>query len=59
MSAAVKSNGQWEDVNKIAQLDDIADIVEEVSPLVDEMVSCLYAPMRHSVVRTNVSYKEL
>ncbi len=52
---AVKSNGQWGDVHSIAQLDDLADIVNGVSPSVDEMVSCVYAPMRHDVVRTNVS----
>ncbi|XP_072024865.1 cyclin-D1-binding protein 1 homolog [Amphiura filiformis] len=55
VSTAVKSNGQWEDAHSIAQLDDLADIVDEVSPSVDELVSCVYAPMRHSVIRTNAN----
>lgn len=56
ISSAVKTNGQWGDEHSIAQLDDVADIVGQISPQVDEVVSCVYPPMQHGVVRTNANH---
>ncbi|XP_066289284.1 cyclin-D1-binding protein 1 homolog [Branchiostoma lanceolatum] len=53
ISIAVKTGGKCDAVERIAQLDDIADVVHQTSPQVDDTVLSLYPPMDHSAVRTN------
>ncbi|CAH1269133.1 CCNDBP1 [Branchiostoma lanceolatum] len=53
ISVAVKTGGKCDAVERIAQLDDIADVVNQTSPHVDDTVLSLYPPMDHTAVRTN------
>ncbi|XP_019640213.1 PREDICTED: cyclin-D1-binding protein 1 homolog [Branchiostoma belcheri] len=53
VSGALKSGGKCDTVDRIAQLDDIADVVNQTSPHVDDTVLSLYPLMDHSAVRTN------
>ncbi|KAJ8358754.1 hypothetical protein SKAU_G00152790 [Synaphobranchus kaupii] len=53
LSAAVKANGKVDTAEKIAQLDDLADITKEISPSVDDLALSLYPPMDHSAVELN------
>ncbi|XP_072169351.1 cyclin-D1-binding protein 1 homolog isoform X1 [Diadema setosum] len=55
VSEAIKKNGKHEEMVHISQLDHIYELSEEISPNLDELVSCLYAPMRYAVVRANAS----
>ncbi|XP_045191743.2 cyclin-D1-binding protein 1 homolog [Mercenaria mercenaria] len=48
--SAVKMNGDCDKDEYISQLDDVADRVERLSPVVDELASCVYPPLRCSVV---------
>ncbi|XP_078607517.1 cyclin-D1-binding protein 1 homolog isoform X1 [Branchiostoma floridae x Branchiostoma japonicum] len=53
ISSAVKTCGKCDTLERIAQLDDMADVVNQTSPHVDDTVLSLYPPMDHSAVRTN------
>uniref|UniRef100_UPI0037E9A84E cyclin-D1-binding protein 1 homolog n=1 Tax=Semicossyphus pulcher TaxID=241346 RepID=UPI0037E9A84E len=55
LTSAVKSNGDISTPQKLAQLDDLADISKEISPGVDDLALCLYPPMDYSGVENNVS----
>ncbi|XP_033625934.1 cyclin-D1-binding protein 1 homolog [Asterias rubens] len=55
VSSTLKANGQWEEAESIAQLDDLGEISQRISPAVDEMVMCLYPPIRHADVRQNAN----
>ena len=55
VSGAVKANGQWEEVEMAEQLDDLGEIAQRISPTADDMIMCLYPPIRQDDVRTNVS----
>ncbi|XP_060574694.1 cyclin-D1-binding protein 1 homolog, partial [Ruditapes philippinarum] len=48
--SAVKTNGNCESDECISQLDDVADRVERLSPVVDDLASCVYPPLNGSVV---------
>ncbi|XP_077983122.1 cyclin-D1-binding protein 1 homolog [Glandiceps talaboti] len=53
ISAAVKNKGECKHVEQIADLDDIGDFVEQISPQLDEVVSVLYPPIRYKHVTAN------
>ncbi|XP_030067313.1 cyclin-D1-binding protein 1 homolog [Microcaecilia unicolor] len=53
--AAVKTYGKADTPEHVAQLDDLADITNEVSPSVDELASSMYPPMNHLAVRFNAA----
>lgn len=55
MSSAVRANGDVSTPQKLAQLDDLADISREISPGVDDLALCLYPPMDYNGVENNVS----
>ncbi|XP_041802910.1 cyclin-D1-binding protein 1 homolog isoform X2 [Chelmon rostratus] len=55
LTSAVKSNGNVDTSQNVAQLDDLADITKEISPGVDDLALCLYPPMDYSGVESNVS----
>ncbi|XP_038553403.1 cyclin-D1-binding protein 1 homolog [Micropterus salmoides] len=55
LMSAVKANGDVTTPQNLAQLDDLADIVKDISPGVDDLALCLYPPMDYSGVETNVS----
>lgn len=52
---AVNTNGDCSTEANVAQLDDLADHVERLSPVVDELASCVYPPLRCSVVSQKAS----
>ncbi|XP_064641590.1 cyclin-D1-binding protein 1 homolog [Lineus longissimus] len=59
-ATALSSNGQCDALDYLSQMDTLACYVEQISPEVDVLVSGLYAPLQHSVVKTNaVSLAEL
>ncbi|NXL46081.1 CCDB1 protein, partial [Podilymbus podiceps] len=51
----VKAYGKADLPEHIAQLDDLADIANEISPSVDELALSMYPPMNQLAVRLNVS----
>ncbi|NXC47915.1 CCDB1 protein, partial [Penelope pileata] len=53
--SAVKAYGKAESPEHIAQLDDLADITNEISPSVDELALSMYPPMNHLAVRLNAA----
>ncbi|NXT67821.1 CCDB1 protein, partial [Chaetops frenatus] len=53
--AAVKAHGKADSPEQIAQLDDLADIANEISPSVDELALSMYPPVNPLAVRLNVS----
>ncbi|XP_060897328.1 cyclin-D1-binding protein 1 homolog [Labrus mixtus] len=55
LTSAVRANGDVGTLQKLAQLDDLADISKEISPSVDDLALCLYPPMDYSGVENNVS----
>ncbi|XP_038069941.1 cyclin-D1-binding protein 1 homolog [Patiria miniata] len=55
VSGAVRANGQWEEESLAAQLDDLGEIAERISPAADDMVMCLYPQIRHQDVRQNAN----
>ncbi|KAL6112371.1 ccndbp1 [Pungitius sinensis] len=55
LTSAVKANGDVTTAQNLAQLDDLADITKEISPVVDDLALCLYPPMDYSGVENNVS----
>lgn len=52
---AVKENGSTDTLEKIAQLDKIAEEVRRISPQLDELVSGMYTPVNMSALQGNVS----
>jgi hypothetical protein len=52
---AVNTNGDCENEENVSQLDDIVDRMERLSPVVDELASCVYPPLREAVVQARVS----
>ncbi|NWZ00104.1 CCDB1 protein, partial [Loxia curvirostra] len=53
--AAVKAYGKADSPEHIAQLDDLADIANEISPSVDELALSMYPPVNPLAVRLNAS----
>ncbi|XP_068890586.1 cyclin-D1-binding protein 1 isoform X2 [Aphelocoma coerulescens] len=53
--AAVKAHGKAESPEQIAQLDDLADIANEISPSVDELALSMYPPVNPLAVRLNAA----
>ncbi|XP_072206177.1 cyclin-D1-binding protein 1 [Excalfactoria chinensis] len=53
--SVVKTYGKADSSEQIAQLDDIADIANEISPSVDELALSMYPPMNHLAVRLNAA----
>ncbi|XP_073726684.1 cyclin-D1-binding protein 1 homolog [Misgurnus anguillicaudatus] len=54
LTSAVRNNGQVETEEKIAQLDDLADIAKEISPSIDDLTLSLYPPVDRCAVDENV-----
>ena len=52
--SAVKANGSVETEGNIAQLDDLVDHIERLSPAVDDLALCVYPPIRSDVVQKQV-----
>ncbi|XP_072259871.1 cyclin-D1-binding protein 1 isoform X2 [Pyxicephalus adspersus] len=52
---AMKTHGKVETADQVAQLDDLADITQEVSPSVDELALSMYPPMNQAAVRLNAA----
>ena len=52
----MKAGGSCESDEMVAQLDDLADTIQELSPHVDDLIFSLYAPVNHQTVYMNVSY---
>ncbi|XP_018419812.1 PREDICTED: cyclin-D1-binding protein 1 [Nanorana parkeri] len=52
---ALKTHGKVETADQVAQLDDLADITQEVSPSVDELALSMYPPMNQAAVRLNAA----
>ncbi|XP_073462406.1 cyclin-D1-binding protein 1 [Aquarana catesbeiana] len=52
---ALKTHGKVETADQVAQLDDLADITQEVSPSVDELALSMYPPMNQAAVRFNAA----
>ncbi|XP_043382651.1 cyclin-D1-binding protein 1 isoform X2 [Chelonia mydas] len=50
---AVKLHGKADTPEQVAQLDDLADITNEISPSVDELALSMYPPMNQLSVRLN------
>ncbi|XP_075427926.1 cyclin-D1-binding protein 1 isoform X2 [Ascaphus truei] len=48
---ALKTHGKVDTAEQVAQLDDLADITQEVSPSVDELALSMYPPTNHTAVR--------
>ncbi|KAM3664164.1 cyclin-D1-binding protein 1 [Ammospiza nelsoni] len=53
--AAVKAHGKADSPEHIAQLDDLADIANEISPSVDELALSMYPPVNPLAVRFNAA----
>ncbi|KFP33451.1 Cyclin-D1-binding protein 1, partial [Colius striatus] len=51
----VKAYGKADSLEQIAQLDDLADIANEISPSVDEMALSMYPPVNQLAVRLNAA----
>ncbi|KGL79521.1 Cyclin-D1-binding protein 1, partial [Tinamus guttatus] len=51
----VKAYGKADSSEQIAQLDDLADIANEISPSVDELALSMYPPMNQLAVRLNAA----
>ncbi|XP_037733208.1 cyclin-D1-binding protein 1 isoform X5 [Chelonia mydas] len=52
---AVKLHGKADTPEQVAQLDDLADITNEISPSVDELALSMYPPMNQLSVRLNAA----
>ncbi|XP_076470130.1 cyclin-D1-binding protein 1 homolog isoform X2 [Babylonia areolata] len=47
------ARGRCDSDDQVAQLDDLSDCAQQLSPAVDDLASCMYAPMNHTAVRSN------
>ena len=54
VSKAIEMNGQSSSVENNAQLDSFVEHVCVISPVVDDLASALYPPVRLPIVRTHV-----
>ncbi|XP_049774524.1 cyclin-D1-binding protein 1 homolog [Schistocerca cancellata] len=52
IGSAARSNSNCETDQNIAQLDDLATLVQGLSPIVDDFVSSVYPPMNRNAVKT-------
>ncbi|KAJ1123278.1 hypothetical protein NDU88_001751 [Pleurodeles waltl] len=52
---ALKAHGTADTQEHVAQLDDLADIANEISPSVDDLALSMYPPMNHLPVRLNAA----
>ncbi|OCT60529.1 cyclin-D1-binding protein 1 homolog [Xenopus laevis] len=52
---AIKAHGKADTAEHVAQLDDLVDVTQEVSPSVDELALSMYPPMNHATVRLNAA----
>uniref|UniRef100_A0A8C3SKW9 Cyclin D1 binding protein 1 n=1 Tax=Chelydra serpentina TaxID=8475 RepID=A0A8C3SKW9_CHESE len=52
---AVKVHGKADTPEQVAQLDDLADITNEISPSIDELALSMYPPMNQLAVRLNAA----
>ncbi|KAL8616311.1 hypothetical protein ACOMHN_056254 [Nucella lapillus] len=52
---ANRVKGKCDADEQVAQLDDLSDCAERLSPAVDNLTSCLYAPVDHTAVRDNAT----
>ncbi|XP_019365278.1 PREDICTED: cyclin-D1-binding protein 1 [Gavialis gangeticus] len=52
---AVKAHGKADTPEHVAQLDDLADIANEISPSVDELALSMYPPVNQLAVRLNAA----
>jgi hypothetical protein len=55
IGVALQMKGKLETEEQISQLDDLVSKSEEISPAVDDLVSCMYPPMNKEAVRSAVS----
>lgn len=55
IGAVLQIKGKVETEEQISQLDDLVSKSEEISPAVDDLVSCMYPPMNKDAVRSAVS----
>lgn len=55
LTAAVRSNGDVSTTQNIEQLDDLADVTNHISPVVDDLALSLYPRMDYSGVEDNAS----
>jgi hypothetical protein len=51
----LQMNGKYETEEQVSQLDDLVCEVKEISPAVDDLVSCMYPPMNKNAVKSAVS----
>ncbi|XP_043351839.1 cyclin-D1-binding protein 1 isoform X2 [Dermochelys coriacea] len=51
----VKVHGKADTPEQVAQLDDLADITNEISPSIDELALSMYPPMNQLAVRLNAA----
>lgn len=51
----VKKNACCNSEQTVTQLDDLADLVDRLSPAVDELASSLYPPLHYQTLNENVS----
>eukprot|EP00057_Strongylocentrotus_purpuratus_P019912 XP_011674386.1 PREDICTED: cyclin-D1-binding protein 1 homolog isoform X2 [Strongylocentrotus purpuratus] len=55
VTEAINRSGKSVEMVHINELDEVVEIADEISPDLDELVSCLYAPMNYTVIRANAS----
>ncbi|XP_054906139.1 cyclin-D1-binding protein 1 homolog [Poeciliopsis prolifica] len=55
LRSAVEDNSDTTEPQKVAQLDDLADITREISPSVEDLSLCLYPPISYSGVENHMS----
>ncbi|GFG33296.1 hypothetical protein Cfor_01796 [Coptotermes formosanus] len=51
----LQMNGKYETEEQVSQLDDLVCEVKEISPAVDDLVSCMYPPMNKNAVKSAVA----
>lgn len=52
---AIETNGCCDTIENITQLDNFVDKISVISPVVDDLVSSLYPPVRLDIVSASVS----
>ncbi|XP_029947735.1 cyclin-D1-binding protein 1 homolog [Salarias fasciatus] len=55
LASAIRANGDVGAPQNVAQLDQLSDVVREISPGVDDLALCLYPPVDYSGVENHVS----
>jgi hypothetical protein len=51
----LQMKGKFETEEQVSQLDDLVCEVKDISPAVDDLVSCMYPPMNKNAVTSAVS----